>query len=176
ADYSNISEWLKIGLLILQLFITCWYLFKALNNPHLFRNIDSKLKLVSDIVLEVKNNNQVMAIEKEFNSTLLKLKNYMIEKKPFLNPSITIQNISDDINIPVRDLSLLINHKLGQHFFDFINTYRIEQAMIILKDSAKKDETILEILYEVGFNSKSSFNTAFKKHTGTTPTSYRKQL
>ncbi len=176
SDYSNISEWIKVGLLILQLFIICWYLFKALNNPNLFRNIDSKLKLVSDIVLEIKNNNQVMAIEKEFNSTLLKLQNYMIEKKPYLNPSITIQNISDDIEIPVRDLSLLINHKLGQHFFDFINTYRIENAMKILKDSTKKEETVLEILYEVGFNSKSSFNTAFKKYTGTTPTSYRKQL
>ena len=176
SEYSNISEWIKIGLLILQLFVICWYLFKALNNPNLFRNIDSKLKLVSDIVLEFKNDNQVMAIEKEFNSTLLKLQNYMIKKKPFLNPSITIQNISDDIEIPVRDLSLLINHKLGQHFFDFINTYRIENAMTILKDITKREETILEILYEVGFNSKSSFNTAFKKHTGTTPTLYRKQL
>ena len=107
---------------------------------------------------------------------LLKLQSYMIEKKPFLNPSITIQKISDDVNIPVRDLSLLINHKLGQHFFDFINKYRIENAMTILNDSKKNKVTILEILYEVGFNSKSSFNTAFKKHTGTTPTEYRKIL
>ncbi|MFC0181885.1 helix-turn-helix domain-containing protein [Pseudarcicella hirudinis] len=100
----------------------------------------------------------------------------MIDEKPFLNPSLTIQDVSDGIGIPVRDLSVLINHKLEQHFYDFVNTYRIEKAMDLLKDVTKNKLTILEILYDVGFNSKSSFNTAFKKHTGNTPTAYRKNL
>jgi AraC-like DNA-binding protein len=60
-----------------------------------------------------------------------------------------------------RDLSILINQNLNQHFFDFINKYRIIEAMNILKNPAKKELTVLEILYEVGFNSKSSFNTGF---------------
>ena len=98
----------------------------------------------------------------------------MNQQRPFLNSSLTIQDISDELKIPVRELSLLINHKLGQHFFDFVNSYRIEEAMKILQDSEKNKVTILEILYEVGFNSKSSFNTAFKKHTSTTPTAFRK--
>jgi AraC-like DNA-binding protein len=176
SDYPNISEGIKIGLLVFQLLIICWYLFKALNNPNLFRNIDSKLKLVSDIILEEKNNSPLAVNEKEYNSALLKLQQYMIEEKPFLNPSLTIQDISAAIAIPVRDLSLLINHKLEQHFYDFVNTYRIQNAMDILKDVTKSKVTVLEILYEVGFNSKSSFNTAFKKHTGNTPTAYRKSL
>jgi AraC-like DNA-binding protein len=176
SDYPNISEGIKIGLLVFQLLIICWYLFKALNNPNLFRNIDSKLKLVSDIILEEKNNSPLAVNEKEYNSALLKLQQYMIEEKPFLNPSLTIQDISATIEIPVRDLSLLINHKLEQHFYDFVNTYRIQNAMDILKDVTKSKVTVLEILYEVGFNSKSSFNTAFKKHTGNTPTAYRKNL
>lgn len=100
----------------------------------------------------------------------------MTEEKPFLNSSLTIQDVSREIKIPVRELSLLINHQLGQHFYDFVNAYRIESAMDILKDTTKNKVTILEILYEVGFNSKSSFNTAFKKHTGNTPTYYRKAL
>lgn len=174
SDYPYISEWIKIGLLVFQLFIVCWYLFKALNNPGLFRSIDSKLKLVSDIVLEEKNKEESTLNEKEYNEELLKLQQYMAEEKPFLDPSLTIQDVSATIQIPVRDLSLLINHKLQQHFYDFVNTYRIEEAMEILKDSTKSKMTVLEILYEVGFNSKSSFNTAFKKHTGDTPTVYRK--
>lgn len=176
SDYSDIFEWLKIGIILFQLFISCWYLFKALNHPGLFRNIDSNLKLVSDIIIEEKNSSIVAVTDKEYNEELVKLKRYMVEQKPFLNPSLTIQDVSAAIEIPVRDLSLLINHKLGQHFYDFVNTYRIENAMDILKDATKSKVTILEILYEVGFNSKSSFNTAFKKYTGNTPTSYRKEL
>ena len=171
SDYPYISDWIKIGILLLQPFITCWYLYKALNNPGLFRNIDSKMKLVSDFPLEEKT------IKPEIlNEDLLKLKKYMTNEKPFLNPDLKIQDISKEINVPVRELSVLINHQLGQHFYDFVNTYRIENAMEILKDSSKSKVTILEILYEVGFNSKSSFNTAFKKQTGNTPTTYRKTL
>lgn len=176
SDYPAISEWMKIGVWIFQLGITCWYLFMALNNPDLFRNIDSKLKLVADLILEVKDNEQSVVPEKEYNADLLKLKKYMTEERPFLNPSVTIQDISTAIQIPVRDLSVLINHQLNQHFYDFVNTYRIENAMEILKDDTKSKVTVLEILYEVGFNSKSFFNTAFKKQTGTTPTAYRKLL
>ena len=176
SDYPYISEWIKIGILVFQLFIICWYLFKALSNPGLFRNVDSKLKLVSEIVSEEKNSKPSGAHENEHNEELLKLKEYMAEEKPFLNSSLTIQDVSREIKIPVRELSLLINHQLGQHFYDFVNAYRIESAMDILKDTTKNKVTILEILYEVGFNSKSSFNTAFKKHTGNTPTHYRKTL
>eukprot|EP01132_Coremiostelium_polycephalum_P020151 gene20151-23951_t len=155
SDYPYISEWIKIAILV------C---------------IDSKLKLTSDLVLEEQNSTQSGVNEKEYNEELLKLKQYMMEKQPFLNPSLTIQDVARDIKVPVRNLSLLINHKLEQHFYDFVNAYRIEFAMDILKDATKSKVTVLEILYEVGFNSKSSFNTAFKKHTGNTPTSYRKNL
>lgn len=171
SDYEYVSDWMKVGILVSQLFIICWYLYKALNNPGLFRNIDSKLKLVSDLVLEEKK------IEPEtLNEDLLKLKRYMLDEKTFLDPALTIQDISNAMNVPVRELSVLINHQLGHHFYDFVNTYRIENAMKILQDPSKSKVTILEILYEVGFNSKSSFNTAFKKHTGNTPTEYRKTL
>ena len=176
SEYEYISEWINSGLLIFQLFITCWYLLKALNNPGLFRNIDSKLKLVSDIILEDKDSEPLAGNEKKQDETLSKLQQFMIAEKPFLNPSLTIQDISNKIQIPTRELSILINHQLDQHFYDFVNSFRIEYAMGILKDDSKSKVTILEILYEVGFNSKSSFNTAFKKHTGSTPTNYRKIL
>ena len=73
-----------------------------------------------------------------------------------------------------KDLSLLINHDLNQHFFDFVNGFRIKKAMEMLSDPDKKEFTVLEILYDIRLNSKSSFNTAFKKQTGYTPTEYRK--
>ncbi|MFK7922374.1 MAG: helix-turn-helix domain-containing protein [Bacteroidia bacterium] len=176
SAYPDISEWLKIGLFIFELLIISWYLFKALNHPSLFRKIDSKLKLLKSIISEEKKSAHLAAEVQTYDDELRKLSEYMSEQKPFLNPSLSIQNVSDSIEIPTRDLSLLINHQLGQHFFDFINTYRIEEAMAILRDETKNDVTVLEILYQVGFNSKSSFNTAFKKHTSTTPTAYRKSM
>jgi YesN/AraC family two-component response regulator len=100
----------------------------------------------------------------------------MTEEEPFLDPSLTIQELANQIDIPVRELSVLINHHMDQHFFDFVNEYRIQKAMGILKDQSRSQLTVLEILYEVGFNSKSSFNTYFKKHTNLTPTAYRNAL
>jgi AraC-like DNA-binding protein len=99
----------------------------------------------------------------------------MVEKEPYLDSSLTIQDLSEQVKMPVKDLSTLINLYMDKHFFDFVNEYRIEKAMQILRDSSQKELTVLEILYEVGFNSKSSFNTSFKKYTGKTPTDYRKK-
>lgn len=111
TPYPNTSEYLKTVLLICELIIIFWYLYKALNNPDLFRNINSKLKLVSEIISEKQK------IEPEIlNEDLLKLKKYMLNEKPFLNPALTIQDISKEMNIPVRELSVLINNQLGQHF------------------------------------------------------------
>ncbi|UKB81285.1 helix-turn-helix domain-containing protein [Chryseobacterium sp. MEBOG07] len=102
------------------------------------------------------------------------MKEFMIKNEPYLDSSLTIQDLAEQLNMPVKDLSALINLYMNKHFFDFINEYRIEKAKEILKNPLQKELTILEILYEVGFNSKSSFSTSFKKYTGTTPTDFRK--
>ncbi len=78
------------------------------------------------------------------------------------------------MNLPRSEISLIINRVIGQHFFDFVNSYRINLAGEILIANEQHPKTVLEILYEVGFNSKSSFNTAFKKHFLMTPSQYRK--
>lgn len=174
-DIEVLWIWANVVMQILVLIVTCWFVLKALNHPELFRGIDSKLQLARDIL--PKENENVVEIKDNQNEAVVSqistLKHYMAEKEPFLNPSLTIQELSNQIEIPVRDLSVLINHHMDQHFFDFVNEYRIQKAMSILKNPLKSDLTVLEILYEVGFNSKSSFNTSFKKYTNLTPTAYR---
>ena len=175
TDYRQIFLWLNVVVGTAALFITCWLVMKALNHPELFRGINSKLKLTKDILPKTYEN--IIEVKERQNEVIeaqiLALKQYMVEKEPFLDPSLTIQELANQIDIPVRDLSVLINHQMDQHFFDFVNEYRIQKAMNILKNPSKKDLTVLEILYEVGFNSKSSFNTSFKKYTNLTPTAYR---
>lgn len=156
------------GLFVLG--IICWYVLKALNHPELFRGIDSKLKLITILKTEEGPD------EHQSHTDLDKLKSYMIEKEPYLEPTLSLQNLANELEIPSRELSILINTHVGQHFFDFINHYRIEKAKMILRNKDLNQLTVLEILYDVGFNSKSSFNTAFKKHTDVTPTQYRKRF
>lgn len=153
------------------LFCTCWYLFVALNNPEFFRGVNSHLRPITEVVPKQKSS---PVIDDEKNRQIQSLKDFMISNEPYLDSSLTIQDLAEQVKMPVKDLSALINLYINKHFFDFINEYRIEKAKEILKDSSQKKLTILEILYQVGFNSKSSFSTSFKKHTGKTPTEFRK--
>jgi len=175
----DIFLWGNVLMVVMALSVICWFVMKALNHPELFRGINSNLQLTKEFILKENKETTEETVEvedKAISSQILALKNYMKEKEPFLDPSLTIQELSNQIDIPVRDLSVLINHNMNQHFFDFVNEYRIEKAMDILKNPSKKELTVLEILYEVGFNSKSSFNTSFKKHTNLTPTAYRNAI
>ncbi|MFM9988048.1 helix-turn-helix domain-containing protein [Flavobacterium sp.] len=177
TDYNVFLNSSNVIIGTIALIISCWFVLKVLNNPELFKGIDSNMLLVNETL-----NTKIVSTEKksfgapksaEIVSQIELVKKYVLENESYLEPSLTIQELSKQVSIPVRDLSILINHHMNQHFFDFINEYRIQKAMQILKDSSKSKLTILEILYEVGFNSKSSFNTAFKKHTNKTPTEFR---
>lgn len=101
------------------------------------------------------------------------LESHLDATESFKNPNLTIGLLAEEINIPKRTISELINDHYDQNFVDFINTYRINCAKKRLMNPMDSNETILEVMYEVGFNSKSSFNTAFKKKTGNTPTQFK---
>lgn len=101
------------------------------------------------------------------------IRTIMEKEKLYLDPEISLKELSDKTGISPRYLSQVINSKFNQNFFDFINHYRIEEAKRLMAGTVRKELTILEVMYNVGFNSKSSFQTAFRKYTGTTPTEYR---
>ena len=102
-----------------------------------------------------------------------KLINFMKQEQPFTDGDLTIQKLAEKLAIPAHHLSQTINERLGQTFSDFINSYRIEEAKRKLLDPALKHLSVLGIAEEVGFNSKSSFNAVFKKHTNMTPSEFR---
>jgi len=101
---------------------------------------------------------------------LLKL---MEQERPFTDGELTIQKLAAKLSVPSHHLSQVINERLNQTFSDFINSYRIEEAKRRLLDPASKHLSILGIAEDVGFNSKSSFNSVFKKHTNMTPSEFR---
>lgn len=165
GNWGSWSNSLQLLVGINAVFILCWFVFKALYNPDLFRGVSFHLEPLRRQV--------VTAIDGQTRQKIDLLKTYMLEREPFLDPSLTIQQLARQLKMPMKELSVLINLHLGQHFFDFVNGYRVRKAMELLRDDQQRERTVQEIFYEVGFNSKSSFNTAFKKLTNLTPRQYR---
>lgn len=103
-----------------------------------------------------------------------KLENVMTEKELFKNSNLTLQDLAKEVNISSHQLSQFLNNNMGKNFTSFINEFRINEACEIIKASDKF--TLESIGYDVGFNSKSAFFAAFKKHTGKTPLNYQLQV
>lgn len=103
------------------------------------------------------------------------LEHTMSEKKLFLDPAFNLEMLAKQLEWSPRTLSSLINRYYECNFYEFVNKYRIEEAKRLMLDEAHKNSTILDIMYEVGFNSKTTFNSCFKKQVGTTPRDFKKQ-
>ncbi|MBK6963046.1 MAG: helix-turn-helix transcriptional regulator [Bacteroidales bacterium] len=122
------------------------------------------------IIAKYKNNKLSGPDKSEY---IQKLNFYMETQKPFLNPDITLESLAGEISVNPRLLSQIINENFKKNFKSYILEYRIKESMKILADSKHAKLTILEILYQVGFNSKSAFNNQFKLYTNLTPVEYR---
>lgn len=103
-----------------------------------------------------------------------KVKELFETEHTFLDDSLTLNTVSEKLGVKAREISQVINENTQQNFYEFVNQYRIEKAKFLLKDSAYGHEKIATIAYESGFGNVTSFNVAFKKKTGTTPSVYRK--
>jgi AraC-like DNA-binding protein len=112
--------------------------------------------------------------DSEKDEYIKKLKEYMDEHKPYLNPTLSLTDLANELGMPSFALSQVLNLKAGQNFYEFINNYRIEESKRLLAESSQNGKTILEILYQCGFNSKSVFNSAFRKYTSMTPSEFKK--
>ncbi|GAB2557422.1 helix-turn-helix domain-containing protein [Spirosoma aerophilum] len=97
---------------------------------------------------------------------------YMQQQKPYTNPNLTIHELATGVKMPPHVLSRVINDGFGKNFFDFINQYRIEAFKQRMEDPRSRHYTLLSLAFEVGFNSKTAFNRAFKKLTNQTPKEY----
>ncbi|UCH96066.1 MAG: helix-turn-helix domain-containing protein [Candidatus Aminicenantes bacterium] len=106
---------------------------------------------------------------------MTKLKYLMEIEKVYCDADITLQSLAGKMSIASHQLSQLLNEKLDRSFFDYINSYRIEEAKKILQSPRGAQRKISSVAIEVGFNTMAAFYKAFKKHTGTTPTRYKKK-
>ena len=114
------------------------------------------------------------------NSYSLELKNQLVnlldEEKIYRENDINLDSLADRLGTTRHSASQIINEHFGQNFFELINSYRIKEAMEILKADTEREKNIIDVAYEVGFNNKVTFNKSFKKINEVTPSQYVKAL
>ena len=161
SHWSEISAMITFGAFFLFFNII---FYKGLVQPDIFSGLAQKSKY------------QTLSLKPEQIELYLKIiSDYMIHQEAYLKPGLTLNDMANDIHIAPRHISQLVNKQFSQNFYEYVNKYRIDHAIKILTDPSKRKMTILEILYESGFGTKSAFNKAFKNKTGLTPTKFRRQ-
>ena len=154
------SIWIGVCILI---YIIGFY---ALLQPEIFRVLISK-------ELQKKTYKNRIG-EKEISELKLQLEQLMDVEKIYLNNELTLINLANALNTSTNDISWLLNNEYHTNFYDFINQYRIEAFLEKIEKKEHKTQTLLSLSMDVGFNSKSTFNKAFKATLQQTPTSYIK--
>jgi AraC-like DNA-binding protein len=122
------------------------------------------------------NKNPVSSLNgNKFPELKEKLLQYMKTNKPYLKSDLKISELADALSVPYYQLSQLINNEFSASFYDFINKYRVEEAKKLLIED-HRNYKILAIAFEVGFNSKATFNRVFKNITDLTPSQFKEKF
>jgi len=159
----------QVGILILVNVM----IYQGLKNPQFFQKISETDLIIAKINQSKEKVNKLNI--RELNPLAIELKAYMSEYKPYLNPELNLDTLGEALKVHPKKLSQTINQIIGSNFSEFINSYRIKEAKLLLQNNKDEKLTIMEVMYDVGFNSRSVFNSAFKNKTGVTPSQYKKK-
>jgi TolB-like protein/class 3 adenylate cyclase/AraC-like DNA-binding protein/Tfp pilus assembly protein PilF len=133
-----------------------------------------KLIYQKEYMADLKGKKKVLLDADTARSYSLRLLNYIESNKPYLNPDLSLRSLAEQIEIHPNQLSWLLNESMGKNFNEFINHYRVEAFKDLLKSPQSAHITLEGLAFESGFNSKTVFNTYFKKETGLTPGQFLK--
>jgi len=166
-----------LGTNYLSFFFVNIFVFMTLKSSHFIQ--DNKKIEMENSLSEYPNGEKVIDPEPEkcvpLKMELIHhLENYMTREKPFLKLNINLEMLAAQLSMPERTLSRVINQHFKQNFVEFINRYRIEEAKKLLISDVNNQKSILTIMDESGFNSKSTFNSIFKQRVQMTPSQFRK--
>ncbi len=173
---SFVCIWLTVNLLLVdfkyyffELSVICITVFYI----NFYIGIKQYWIIKADSTESLKYKNSTLTLEVE-NDILIKLKLLMQVDKQYLDPDISLPKVSNLINCKPHILSQVINQKMNMTFNEYINSYRINEIKNIIKLPEYQEVKISSLAFDYGFNSISSFNTAFKKFTDLTPSQYKK--
>lgn len=165
-----------LGLLIISfLFFRIFISNRNLKEAHFNLVRKNKEVLEAEAALSIEKK-QPRKVVQENKSRLLigKIKQYLEDEKPFLDKGFSIDALAENVGSNRTYVSSVINNECKLSFNHFINEFRVKEAIKLLTSEERERYTIESIAFSVGFSSKSSFNPAFKKYTGLTPSMYIK--
>lgn len=142
-------------------------LIKTIFNENNLPDEDAQNKLVA-------SRNNSLLNENETHKYLASINTLMEDEKVYLIPDLSLKSLADYMTLHPNKLSWLLNKNIGQNFNEYVNTYRLEDFKVNAVNPDKSDITLLGLAYESGFQSKSVFNSVFKKSTGMTPKAWLK--
>lgn len=166
-EIANTNNFKVLGI-ILFCFSIIYYL---INSPELFTEDQSP-------VIDINNSNTINTYAKSnipietLEKCAKDLINVMETKKLYLDNNLDLQDVAKSINYPKHYITQALNIVLKKNFYAFVNEYRVNEFKKRVADKKNQNLTIMSIALDSGFNSKSTFNSIFKKFTGITPSEY----
>jgi len=133
----------------------------------------------AEIIVEASNNGKQVKEEAparqdgRLDGLVMRITALMEDEKLYQETELTLHQLATRLEVPTYMVSQALNEGMKKNFYDLVNGYRVEEAKRLLLDSGNRNYTILSVGFEARFNSKTTFNTVFKKFTGLTPTDYR---
>jgi AraC-like DNA-binding protein len=167
-EYWNFLEVANIVFFLVLSYVIAYH---VITNPNAIHRTKKK-----NTIVNFKQYSKSGLKEEEAKTIALRINKLFQEEKVYLETDILLSRISEKLNIPCHHITETLNGLLGQNFTDFVNNYRVEEFKLLLKDKKYKKFSILALAFEVGFKSKATFNSSFKKFTKQTPSEYIKSL
>lgn len=161
------------GIFLVAVFIIAYY---SLKQKEIFPADEKERSEIISIEAdeELPANKKKIVADNELANLKQQLSHLIQEQKPYMDSELNLIKLSELMNITAHQLSYVINTGFSENFFQYINKFRVQKAKELLINDKMNNLTILGIAYESGFNSKTSFNTTFKKITGKTPSEFKK--
>ena len=175
--YQYYPLWIGISLLIYWIAYTSIFQNSIYMERREIRNsiVENKITQNKD---DTKIQNKLLEIDEPSESInpmkFIEINNLILKHSLYLKPKLSLKMISKQTKLSEGYLSQIINSNTNNNFNDYINNLRVETAKKLLLDDDYFKYTITAIGLESGFNTKTSFYNAFKKHTGHTPNNYKK--
>ncbi|MBN2352028.1 MAG: AraC family transcriptional regulator [Spirochaetales bacterium] len=160
----NPADWSASALWIVFALFCCLFLYNVLQKPRVLFEAEE----------EPSRRPKKSLSDKTAGDYRRKLARLMETEKPHVEHDLSLAGLSDLSGIPARSLTETIRASGSDNFYDFVNEYRVREFLDFLSDPVRKSETVLALMFDAGFNSKSAFNRAFKKKTGKNPRQYLK--